>query len=138
MKKFTLLLLAGVFATLLPSCCGLSSKLGFGSCKKSGSIVRVGCENDKYTTKEVTKYKIVKRMVNPGTKGGIPYEVEDKVAYTETVKVKKRCGICGSVFNPSSGCCGVISPAVLKRATAQGGTGEPHIGLIPTMKILAE
>jgi len=112
--------------------------LGFGKCNKKGSIVNVGCENDTYTTKEVTKYKVVKRMVNPGTKGGVPYEVEDKVAYTETVKVKNDCGICGSVYDPADDCCGIISPAVLKRATAQGGTGEPHIGTIPTMKILAE
>jgi hypothetical protein len=35
-------------------------------------------------------------------------------------------------------CCGTVSPAVLKRATAQNGTGEPHIGTIPTMKVLAE
>jgi len=132
MKKLTLLLLAGLVATLLPSCCL------FGSCAKKGKFVRVGCENGKYTTKEVTKYKVVKRMVDPGTKGGVPYEVEDKIAYTETVKVKADCGICGSIFDPSSDCCGIISPAVLKRATAQGGTGEPHIGLIPTMKVLAE
>ena len=88
--------------------------------------------------KEVTKYKVVKRTVYPGTKGGVPYEVEDKVAYKEMVKVEDECGTCGSIYYPNDGCCGVISPAVLKRATAQGGSGEPHIGTIPTMKVLAE
>ncbi|MDB4422722.1 hypothetical protein N9294_02030 [bacterium] len=46
-----------------------------------------------------------------------------------------------ATFLPSCcgfGGCGTVSPAVLKRATAQNGTGEPHIGTIPTMKVLAE
>lgn len=132
MKKLLPLLFLGLVATILPSCCGL------GGCAKKGKIVNVGCENDTYSTKEVTKYKIVKRMVDPGPKGGPPYEVEEKVAYTETVKVKNKCGTCGSSYCPSTGCCDIISNAVLKRATAQGGTGEPHIGLIPTMKVLAD
>ncbi|YCM43851.1 hypothetical protein V2O64_21315 [Verrucomicrobiaceae bacterium 227] len=132
MKKLIPLLFLGLLATLLPSCCGL------GACCTNGKIERVGCENQSYGTKEITKYKMVKRLVDPGTKGGIPYEVEEKVAYTETVKVKQDCGTCGSIYCPKPGCCDVISPAVLKRATAQGGTGEPHIGTIPTMKVLAK
>ena len=132
MKTLLPLLCLGLIATILPSCCG------FGGCMQNGKIVNVGCENQPYTTKEVTKYKVVKRMVDPGTKGGTPYEVEEKVAYTDTVKVKANCGTCGSTYCPAPGCCDIISPAVLKRATAQGPTGEPHIGLIPTMKVLAE
>jgi len=120
MKKLIPILILGLIATLLPSCCGLG-----------------GCNKENYTTKEVTKYKTVKREVNPGPKGGIPYEVEEKVAYTETVKVKLDCGKCGSSYCPSPGCCGTVGSAVLKRATAQGGSGEPHIGTIPTMKVLA-
>lgn len=50
---------------------------------------------------------------------------------------QKSCGKCGSSFCPKPDCCGVVSKAVLSRATAQGGSGEPHIGLIPTMKTLA-
>ncbi len=132
MKKLIPLLFLGLIATLLPSCCGL------GKCCKKGKFVRIGCENKGYTTKEVTKYKIVKRTVDPGTKGGVPYEVEDKIAYTETIKVKQKCGACGSKYCPKPDCCGIINPGVLKRATGQGGTGEPHIGTIPTMKVLAE
>lgn len=129
MKKLIPLLLLGLIATILPSCCG------FGRC---GKIVHVGNENHSYATKEITKYKMVNRMVDPGPKGGAPYEIEDKIAYTETVKVKQDCGTCGSIYCPQPGCCDIISTAVLKRATAQGGTGEPHIGTIPTMKILAK
>ena len=36
----------------------------------------------------------------------------------------------------SCGCC-ANEKTVLERATAQGGTGETHIGTIPTMKVLA-
>jgi len=131
MKKLLPLLLLGLVATVLPSCCAL------GKCAKSGKFVHAGCENDTYTEEEVTKYKTVKRMVHPGTKNGIPYEVEEKVAYTETIRVKEKCATCGSKFNPADSACGVISPAVLKRATAQHGSGEPFIGTIPTMKVLA-
>ena len=54
------------------------------------------------------------------------------------IKCKRiKCAKCGSWYHPDSGCCGTVGPEVLKRATAQGGTGEPHIGLIPTMKVLA-
>lgn len=131
MKKLIPLIFLGLVATLLPSCCG------FGGCAQLERIEKAGCENQNYTTAEVTKYKTVKRMVSPRG-GGAPYEVEEKVAYTETVKVKANCGACGSTYCPTPGCCDTISPAVLKRATAQSGTGEPHIGTIPTMKILAE
>jgi hypothetical protein len=58
------------------------------ACCTKSKIERVGCENQAYGTKEFIKYKMVKRMVDPGTKGGVPYEVEGKSAYTETVKVK--------------------------------------------------
>jgi len=67
MKKLLPLLFLSLIATLLPSCCG------FGKCGNKGKFARVGCENQNYTTKEVTKYKIVKRMVNPGTKGGVTH-----------------------------------------------------------------
>ena len=130
MKKIAQLIGLGLFALVLSSC-------GFGGCCAGGKTVRVGCENRPATTKQVTKYRMVKRLVDPGPKGGQPYEVTERVAFTETVKVKSSCGICGSIYDPSPGCCDVISPAVLKRATTQGGTGEPHMGTIPTMKILA-
>lgn len=133
MKKLIPLLAVGLIATLLPSCCGF-----LGGCCKKGKIVNVGCEDDRVVEEEVTKYKTVKRTVDPGGKGGIPYEIEEKVAYTEIVEKKVDCGTCGSIYCPAPDCCGTVSNAVLKRATAQGASGEPHIGLIPTMKVLAE
>ena len=54
-----------------------------------------------------------------------------------TVKKPVKCTDCGSWYCPDPACCDTVSKEVLKRATAQGGTGEPHIGQIPTMKVLA-
>lgn len=67
----------------------------------------------------------------------------DKTSHQEVVRipethrevVKQKCTKCGSSFCPKS-CCGILSKEVVARATAQGGSGEPLIGLIPTMKPL--
>lgn len=124
MKKTLQLLALGLMATIMSSCCALP----FGN-----------HENDTYVSQKIVKYKTVTRLVDPGTKGGIPYEIEEQIPYEEEVQVRVRdCRSCGSSYCPATGKCGVISKAVLRRATAQGGTGEPHIGLIPTMKILAK
>lgn len=85
--------------------------------------------------KEVTTYNEVERTVYGGKSS---YTVTDRVPQTETVKVSHSCKKCGSSFCPKSECCGIVSKSVLSRATAQGGNGEPQIGLIPTMKTLAE
>jgi len=49
----------------------------------------------------------------------------------------KGCTKCYSRFCPKPGCCGTVGNDVLSRATMQGGSGEPQLGLIPTMKTLA-
>ena len=64
-----------------------------------------------------------------------------KVAKVRKPRVKKAkkqgCTKCYSRFCPEPGCCGTVGNGVLSRATMQGGTGEPQLGLIPTMKTLA-
>ena len=63
---------------------------------------------------------------------------QEFISAMPVVKAKKQgCRKCGSSYCAKPGCCGVVSKAVLSRATVQGGSGEPHIGLIPTMKTLA-
>ena len=123
MKKIAYILSLGIAALFLSSCCGL-----VGDCGKSG-----------YTTEqEVTKYKEVSRMVDSGSKGGQPYSVTEKVAYTTTEEVPVPCQECGDSYCCTTDCCGTISKNVLVRRTAQGASGEPHLGQIPTMKVLAE
>ena len=59
-----------------------------------------------------------------------------KAANNHTLAHASSCSSCGSSFHPVPGRCGKVNPKVLSRASAQA-SGEPHIGLIPTMKDLA-
>lgn len=70
-------------------------------------------------------------------KGGKEISQEYIVAAPKVKETKHSCRKCGSSFCPKPDCCGTVSKAVLSRATMQGGSGEPHLGLIPTMKTLA-
>jgi len=93
----------------------------------------VSCCGIKRDTKEVITYKEEVRTVTPGGKGSLPYTEIVKVPVVSTEKVKCDCT---DSYSPKSDCCGRLSKEVLRRATVQGGTGEPHIGLIPTMRPL--
>jgi len=75
--------------------------------------------------------KQVITTVDSDSKGGLP------ITTVKTVPTKQFCYKCGSSYCPKPQCCGIISREVTSRATGQGGTGEPFIGLIPTMKTLA-
>ncbi len=107
-----MLLAMALLSSAFTSCCGL------GGC--SGTI-----EGEETTTTYET-------IPSNGAKGG----VDVQVPVVSTKKVKHRCKKCGSSFRAKS-CCGILSKKIFERATTQGGTGEPHIGLIPTMKVLA-
>ena len=73
-------------------------------------------------------------VVAKGGKGGT---VKVRRPVVKTVKKPVKCTSCGSWYCPDPACCDTVSNQVLRRATAQGASGEPHIGLIPTMKELA-
>ncbi len=72
-------------------------------------------------------------------KSGLTEVRETKVPrYKEVVvKTKVPCPSCVRYYCPKQGCCGSDSSYVRKMATAQGSSGSPHIGLIPTMKPIA-
>ncbi|MEJ6560024.1 MAG: hypothetical protein QNL71_03085 [Akkermansiaceae bacterium] len=129
-KKIAYFLTLGFAALFLSSCCGFGVGCG-------GKIVNAN-EDNCTVSQTVTKYKTVTRTVTPSAKGGLPYEVSEQVGYEVTEKVKKDCMACGSIYCATPDCCGTVGKSVLRRATAQNGTGEPHIGTIPTMKILAK
>jgi len=63
--------------------------------------------------------------------------IEEGRPIVKTVRKAVTCTSCGSWYCPAPVCCDITSTAVLRRATAQGGSGEPHIGQIITMKVLA-
>ena len=104
----------------LASCCGFDNNYSKGSKKIE-------------ETKTTYVDKIV--TVNPGGKGSMPYTKTVRVPVTTTVFTKKKCK-CTSSYNPRPDCCGTLSKEVTSRATTQGATGEPFLGLIPTMKTL--
>ncbi len=47
-------------------------------------------------------------------------------------------GLFATILPSCCGFGGCKRPGRIERATAQNGTGEAHIGTIPTMKVLAE
>lgn len=118
MKTAIQLLVAALIAAMFSSCCSL----------KRGYITG---------TKTVTVNQTTTSTYDPGDKGGLPYEVTTTTPVEKQVEHKHACIECGSWFCPKPECCDIASKSVLSRATAQSGTGEPHIGLIPTMKTLA-
>ncbi len=117
MKTTFQLLALAVLSLAFSSCCGL-----------------LPCGGSLSAEKEVTTYQESQRTVYSGKTSHV---VTDRIPVTTTERVSTCCNKCGSSFCPRPQCCGIVSPKVLARATAQGGTGEPMIGLIPTMKTLA-
>jgi hypothetical protein len=122
MKNVAFLVALAAVAFLLNSCC-------FG-CTKLKRNAATCCPVETY--EEQTTVWVDEEVMGP--KG--PTTVKTPLVRTATKKV--QCTTCGSTFCANPGCCDTVSKEVLKRATAQGGTGEPHLGQIPTMKVLAE
>lgn len=106
------------------------------TCVKGKNFGVASCEKD-YIEYEETEWIEEEVYADPGPKGGKGGTVTVRRPVVKTVRKAVACGQCGSWYCADSACCDTVSTAVLRRATAQGGTGEPHIGQIPTMKVLA-
>jgi len=132
MKKIALFAaLAGV-SLGFTSCCSM-----FGLSSTSAGHITETRQVKTCRTDTVTEHV----LVSSSPKGGNVYEtVEKKVPRYKTVTRKTRvpCGPCVRFYCPRSGCCGTTGESTRKMATAQGAVGSPHIGLIPTMRPLAE
>lgn len=122
MKFVTKLLVSTAAALFMASCATPTYKDASGNPIQENQVV--GAKGEAYVSdgKGVVEVDPVDEIVAPA-----PF----------VNKSKQGCTKCLSHFCPEPDCCGTVSKAVLSRATAQGGTGEPHIGLIPTMKSLA-
>ncbi len=110
--------------------------LGFSSCCSMFS----GLAPARFRTEKVRScsYDTVTQEVPVGgPKSGLTQTVTTKVPRYKTVKRIVFCGSCTRYYCPDKDCCGTTGPNTRKMATAQGGVGSPHIGLIPTMKPLA-
>lgn len=118
--------------------------LGFSSCCSmfgNHSSAQYRTETRKVKT---CGYDIVTEQVYTGGdaksgKGGMVETVEKKVPRYKTVtkKVRVSCGSCVRFYCPKKDCCGTTSDSFLKMVSLQGGSGSPHMGLVPTMKTLA-
>jgi hypothetical protein len=135
MKNLTLLLALATLSLGFSSCCSM-----FGGFNRSSSGYTT-------TTKQVKTcgYDIVtEEVIIPGDsksgKGGMVQIIEKKVPRYKTVtkKTRNKCRSCTRFYCPKKDCCGTTSEATMRMATAQPSVGSPHIGLIPTMKPLAE
>jgi hypothetical protein len=134
MKNLALLLSLAAVSLGFSSCCSM-----FGTSAQSG--------NYRTETRQVRtcKYDIVtEEIVTPGDaksgKGGMVQTVEKKVPRYKTVTKKVRVsggGSCVRLFCPRKDNCGTTSQSTIVMASAQGPVGSPHIGLIPTMKVIA-
>ena len=118
--------------------------MGFSSCC---SMFGLGSYSAGYRTEtrqvKTCHYDIVTEEVytaNPSGKGGMTETIEKKVPRYKTVtkKVRVSCGSCVRFYCPKKDCCGTTSESYRKRVTAQGPVGSPNIGLVPTMRKLAE
>ncbi len=117
--------------------------LSFGFCSCC-SMFGLKSQTAGYRTETVKvktgKYDIITEEIHTGGKAGMVQLVEKKVPRYKTVtrKVRIPCQSCTRYYCPKKDCCGTTSASAIKMATGQGPTGSPNIGLIPTMKKLAE
>ncbi|MFP6866497.1 MAG: hypothetical protein VCA35_11190, partial [Roseibacillus sp.] len=86
------------------------------------------CSNNcvkEYVEYQETEWIEEEVYVESGAKGGT---VTARRPIVTTIRKAVECTSCGSWYCASPVCCDITSTAVLRRATAQGGSGEPHIG----------
>ena len=112
----------------------------FSSCTMFGRKSWVaGYEEETYERK-TCGYDIIREEIVIDAKSGLTEVKETKVPRYKTVTKKKRvpCPKCTRYYWLSDGCCGSSTEDARKMATAQPSSGSPFIGLIPTMKPIAE
>ena len=126
---------------LLPLAAAILAGFGLSSC----CCMFAGKEADYETVqKRVCGYDtVVEEIPVAGSKGGMSkggmtQTVERKVPRYKEVQKRVRCGSCWRFYCPQEGCCGTTGTKVRAMASAQGHSGSPNIGLIPTMKPLSE
>jgi len=89
-------------------------------------------------TKRVCGYDTVEQQVHTGgSKSGLTETVTTKVPRYKTVKKVAYCPMPVRFYCPGQGCGGVMGKNMPKLVSAQGSSGSPEIGLVPTMKTLA-
>lgn len=129
MKNLIRLAMMAAVALSFSSCCSMFGIQG----RTAGHVTE---------TRQVKtcRSEVVTEQVQVGTGKNATFEtVETRVPIFRTVtrKVRIPCEPCTRYYCPKKDCCGSTSESTIRMATAQGGVGSPHMGLIPTMKPLA-
>jgi hypothetical protein len=118
--------------------------MGFSSCC---SMYGLGANASGYRTEtrqvKTCGYDIVTEEIyaaDSSGKGGMVETIEKRVPRYKTVtkRVPIPCQPCARYYCPKKDCCGTTPDSYLKMVSSQGPVGSPHIGLVPTMKKLAE
>lgn len=113
--------------------------LGLSSCKMFSRPAANAGYNEVTYERQLCGYDVVREEVVIDAKSGLTEIRETKVPRYKTVTKKERipCPKCTRYYWLSEGCCGSNTEEARKMATAQGSSGSPHVGLIPTMKKIA-
>lgn len=134
MKNLALILSLAAISLGFSSCCSMFGRKGYTAGYRTETRQVKTCHYDIVTEEVVT----------PGDaksgKGGMVQTIEKKVPRYKTVTKKIRVyssGACVRYYCPKKECCGTTSESTRVMASAQGPSGSPHIGLIPTMKPIA-
>lgn len=134
MKKLLSLLTLAALSMGFSSCCSM-----FGLPTSSAGY-RTETKQVKTCGYDIVTEQVYTAGDSKSGKGGMVETIEKKVPRYKTVtkKVRIPCPDCTRFYCPKKDCCGTTSESTMKMATAQGPVGSPHIGLIPTMRKLAE
>ena len=112
--------------------------LGLSSCKMFSRPGAIAGYNETTSERKLCGYDVVREEILIDAKSGLTEVRETKVPRYKTVPTKKRvpCPKSTRYYWLTEGCCGSKTEQARKMATAQGSSGSPHIGLIPTMKTI--
>ncbi len=129
MKNLLLILPLVALSMGLSSCCSM-----FGWKSMSAGYTE---ETHK---RRVCGYDVVREEIIVDAKSGLTEVKETKVPRYKTVtkKVRIPCPDCTRYYCLEEGCCGSKSEAASKMSSVQGGSGSPHVGLIPTMRKITD
>jgi hypothetical protein len=111
------------------------------SCTMFGVADQHGYYRTETRQVKTCKYDVVTKQVVTGSgKSGMVQTIEEKVPRYKTVTRKVRVNggpLCVRYYVPRTSPCGSTHEKTLQRATDQGGSGNPHIGMVPSMRKLA-
>ncbi len=116
----------------------IAVSVGLSSCCKMFGVTRQGYRTETRQVK-TCGYDTTYETVSTGSKDGMTQTVEKRVQRYKTIvkKYKVPCTKCVRHYCPEKDCCGTTAQSTLVMASAQGSSGSPNIGLIPTMKQIA-